>query len=98
MKNKKIDIHITKGKLEVFTIYLQEDNAPDISATIGLYTDGDKKITSFNVDTRNYYGDNKIELPLGTLPAIQKIAEEIELATIRKCREHQLALPANNEF
>ena len=97
MENK-IDIHITKGKLESFSVYLTDDEVPNISASIGLYTDGEQKITSFSIDTRNYYGNQQIDLPLGTIPAIKKIAEEIELATIRKCREHQLALPANNEF
>ena len=52
-------------------------------------------MSSYSINTRSYY-DNNIDLPIGTIPAIQKIAEEIELATIKHCREGQLALPDNN--
>ena len=97
MEKNKIDINITNGRLESFSINIGEDRLPSISATIGLYTDGGKRITTYSVDTRNYYGDNQIDLPIGTIPAIQKIAEEIEIATIRKCREGQLCLSDNNE-
>ena len=94
MKDKKIDIQISYGKLEQFTIYISDD-LPKLSATIGLYTNGGAKITSFSVDTRSYYGDNQIDLPMGIDREILKIAEEIEIATIRKCREGQLALQDN---
>jgi hypothetical protein len=98
IQDKKIDIHISKGKLESFTVYVDDENTPNISTTIGLYTEHNQKITTFSVDTRNYYGNSKIDLPIGTIPAIQKIIEELELATIRKCREGQLSLSANNDF
>lgn len=93
MKKNKIDIHITHGKLESFSVGM-EDKQINISANIGLYTDNKQKITSFSVDSRQYYGNQKIEFPLSIYPAIQKIAEEIELSTIRKCRENQLSLPS----
>lgn len=92
MENKQIEINITKGMLESFTVYIDtETNEKNISATIGLYTDVNKKITQYSIDTRNYYG-NKIEFPISTYPAINKICEELELATIRHCREGQLCL------
>jgi hypothetical protein len=97
MKNE-IDIHITKGKLESFTVKLTDEEVPSISATIGLFTENGQKITSFSIDTRSYYSTHQIDLPLGTIPSILKIAEELEIATIRKCRERQLVLAENNDF
>lgn len=93
-KDNNIEINITHGKLESFSVHLGDKL--HISATLGLYTDAENKVSSFSVDTRNYYGETKIDLPIGTIPAIQKIAEEIELAVVRKCREGQLALAEKN--
>jgi hypothetical protein len=92
--NNKIEISITHGKLENFTVHIDNDGKKDINAVIGLYTDGERKISSFSIDTRNYYGQTKIEFPTKTLNAIKKICEELELITILKCREHQLSLNA----
>ena len=91
-----IEINITHGQLENFSVYKSEDGKFNLSATIGLYTETKKKIASYSVDTRNYYGTQKIDLPINTIPAILKIAEEIEVAVIKNCREGQLALPDKN--
>jgi len=98
-EGKNINIQIAHGRLEQFTVYLNEEGKKDISASIGLYTHQGKKVTSYCIDTRSYY-ENTIDFPISTFPAIQKIAEEIELSAIRHCREGQQSLPEsnNNEF
>ena len=96
MNKREIEIHISKGILESFAVEIDKETSEiNLSATTGLYTDHDKRVSSYSINTRSYY-DNNIDLPIGTIPAIQKIAEEIELATIKHCREGQLALPDNN--
>lgn len=96
--DKELKIEITHGKLESFTVNVRDHNKFDIGATIGLYTDAEQKITSFSIDTRSYYGDQKIDLPIGTIQSILKIAEELEVAVIRKCREGQKALPSPENY
>jgi len=92
MNDNKIDIHISEGKLESFNVTMNEDGLPDLTATIALYTAHGKKITTFSVGTESWRGDTDMKLPIATIPAIQKIAEEIEQATILSCRESQLMI------
>lgn len=91
MNKNKLNINITHGKLESFSVFSKE-NGIDISATIGLYTDQEKKITTFSVDTRSYYGDTEFELPISCIEPIKKIIQDIEYATVLSCRENQLKL------
>jgi uncharacterized membrane protein len=58
---KKIDVQITKGEIESFSVTLK-DGQPTVTATVGLFTSNSKKITTFQISTETYYGA-QFELP-----------------------------------
>ena len=87
----KIKIEITKSKIESFTVSF-EDEKINISTTIGLYTDTDRKISSFSLSSTAWNEENKIEVPFNCIIPIKNIAEELEIITTLKCREGQLML------
>lgn len=85
---KKLDIQITKAQIESFDVTLNE-NLPEISVRIGLYTEGGKKITTYNIDTNGYIDDQKFELPVAVIKPIMEIMKELETIAVRHCRKGQ---------
>lgn len=80
---KKIDIQINQAKIKSFEVSFNEENIPDVSARIGLFS-GSKEISSFTLSTRSWEG-TEFELPLSVIRPINKIAEDLETILIREC-------------
>lgn len=90
---RKINIEITKAVLKTFSVEFDEDNTLQLSATLGLLTEGGEQVSSYCLNTRSYY-TNKFNLPLEVIEPIFKIAEQIEIIATRQCSSHHEALPA----
>lgn len=54
----KIDIQVTKAVIRGISINfnVDENDIPDIGITVDLMTASNKKISTVNLDTREYYG------------------------------------------
>ncbi len=85
-----IDININSGKLESFSVELNEDKL-EIAATIGLYA-GQKRITSFVISNRSY-SNTKFDVPPEMIEPIFSIARQIETIAILQCRKAMAELP-----
>lgn len=88
---KKLNIEITKAQIMSYSVQLGE-NKPSVSATIGLFTDGGKKISDYSISTNSYNEENKFELPLGIVSPIMDIMKELEVIVIKHCKSNQLEL------
>ena len=82
---RKIDISITKAKLNNFSIDIGDEDKIDINATIGLYTSGGKKITSFSISTESWRDESRFELPIEMINPIMEIARDLEVIVTRNC-------------
>lgn len=91
---KKVDVRITKAKIISYAVDL-EDERPQVQGTIALYTEDDKKITTFTVNTRDYY-ENRFDLRLEMIPAIKDIAYQLEDVVVKKCNEALALLEYKN--
>ena len=95
---RKINIEITKAQIESFSVSLDpEKEQPQVSATIGLYTEHGKKITTYSIYTNAWSSEQKFELPLQMFNPIYEIAKQLEIVVVKHVREGQLALPAQTE-
>ena len=88
---KKININITKAQIISYTVSLNE-NKPEVSATVGLFTEGGKLITNYSVSTNSWNDENKFELPFTTIEPIVSIMKELEVVVVKHCKDSQLAL------
>jgi len=89
---KKIDIQITKAKITEFVVQLHDD-MPDVTANITLYTENDKKISTFGLSTKSWE-DRCFDLPVEMIPDIKNIANRLEGILIRECKKQLMMLPA----
>ena len=60
---KKLDIAITKAQLQGFTVSLNEDGTPNVSASLALLTEGGKKITDYSASTYTYDETKRLNVP-----------------------------------
>ena len=88
---KKINIEITKAQILSFSVILNEKE-PIVSATIGLLTDGGKKISDYTVSTQSWNDENKFELPVEIIQPILSIMQTLEGVVIKHCKDNQLRL------
>lgn len=88
---REIQINISAAKIKSFSVTLNED-LPDVSATIGLYS-GAKKISEFSLCTAQYYGSINFELPAKMVPPIVKLAGQLEEILTLECSRSLGALP-----
>ena len=73
---RKIDIRITKAQIKSFIVTLEED-APEVQATIGLYTENMKEVSDFTISTRSW-ATVKFDLPVEMVFAVKDIAAQLE--------------------
>ena len=92
---KQIDVQITKGQIEGFAVEMK-DGLPTVTASVGLYTAGNKKITTFSISTVSYY-ENNFELPIEMILPIQEIANRLEAVTIQHCNKALCMIEATGE-
>ena len=92
---KKLNINITKAQILSFNVELKEKK-PEVSATIGLFTEGGKKITDYFISTSAWDDDNKFELPSNLIIPILAIMKELEVVVVNHCRNNQLLLKKKN--
>lgn len=73
---KKIDINISYAKIESFSVNLESD-IPTISATVGLFTENEKKISTYTVTNRKYYWED-VEFPPEIFDGLYRMLDIIE--------------------
>ena len=88
---KKIDIQITKAKINSFSVELKED-LPVVSATIGLLTEGGKQITTYTIYSQNWNEDQKFDLPIEMIIPIKTIMDDLEKIVVKHLRNNQLQI------
>ena len=92
----KINIEINNAKLLSYQVDLNDD-MPEISATIGLYS-GEKQISTFSLRTQKYYGNSlQFEIPFELIIPIKEIAQQLENILTRECNKQLCQLPAPKE-
>lgn len=87
----KLNISITKASIESFQVNL-EDKVPNISVSLGLFTEHGKRVTGYDISTDTWNENKKFKLPPSLIEPILKIMKELEVIAIRHCRDGQLAL------
>jgi hypothetical protein len=80
---RKIDISINQAKLLSFDISFNEEELPDVTATIALLS-GNKQISTFSLSTKSWQ-DKVFELPITMIQPIKDIAKDLEVILIREC-------------
>lgn len=88
---EKINIQITKAKLESFDVTLKDD-MPSVMATIGLYTDSGKPITTYTIQSNAWDDAKKFDVPPSMVGPILLMAKELEKIVAAHCRNNSLAL------
>jgi len=91
---KKLSIAITKASLQSFSVSLNEDGTYRVEATIGLMTDGGRKITSYTIYTQHWNKEQEFELPLTCISPIREMAKELEGVVTKHCQDSVLQLSA----
>ena len=95
---QKLDIKITKSRLESYNVSFGEDDKVNLTVTIGLYTDEMKKISSFSLSSEAWREENSLVIPIKSYKLIKEIGEQLEELTTAKCREGQLSLNSGDTF
>jgi hypothetical protein len=93
---KQLDISITKAQLEGFTLVLGE--TPTISATIGLYTNGGKKITTYTANTNAWDDSKKLKVAPKAHMYLAQASKLIEAAIVQHCVDSQGALGTGSDL
>lgn len=88
---RELPINITKAQIKSFSVTLGEER-PEVFVSIGLFTDGGKQIAEYSISTNSWKEENKFELPVTMIVPIRKILDELEVITVRHCRNSQLQL------
>lgn len=89
---RKIDIHITKGAIKSFVVTM-EDGLPEVAASVDLYADTGKKVSTFTISTQSWQG-SEFELPPELVVPICDIARRLERTVIAACNREMKMLPA----
>jgi len=89
---RKIDVQITKGKIDSFSVSLDKE-FPVVSATVSLFTADDKEITSFSLSSAGY-SSNPFKVPISMIPGIKDLADKLENIAILHCNKKMAMLPA----
>lgn len=86
-----LNINISKAKIEGFQVTL-EDDAPIVSATISLLTEGGKKITSYFISSKHWQENLKFNIPIEMIPPIIEISKALEKIVTAHCQNSVLML------
>ena len=81
---KPINIEITKACISYFTIYMEEP-LPNVSVTIHLLSNQDKKIAEYTLQAKHYNKDLKFDLPADCLFPIRELADKLEEVVTAHC-------------
>lgn len=88
---RQIDINITKAQIISFSVELKEQR-PEVSATIGLFTESGKQITSYQIMTNHWTDTFRFELPIQMVEPILKIMKQLEDVVVDHCKHQQKLL------
>lgn len=93
---KKLNINITKAQILSFSVNLR-DKAPDVTVSLGLFTEGGKKITDYEISTQAWLDENKFELPMEVIPLIIDTMKILERVVVKHARDGQKQLVATSD-
>lgn len=89
---RKIDVRITKGEIKSFVVDMKED-LPTVAATVALFTEEGKEVTTFQISTETYYKIN-FKLPISMIPPIKELADNLEKIVIAECNKQMEMIEA----
>ena len=89
---QKIDVRITKGEVKSFMVTLK-DGLPTVGATVALYTEQGKEITTFSISTETWQ-DVRFDLPISMIPPIKDLADKLEDIVISQCNKQMKIIEA----
>lgn len=92
---KKIEINISHAKIESFSVNLESD-IPTISATVGLFTANEKKISTYTVTNRRYYWE-EAEFPPEVFDGLYRMLDIIERVVTNNAKSKIGLLSAKTE-
>lgn len=87
---EKVDIRITKARIISYMITLEE-NFPEVAATIGLYTEDDKKVTSYSISSASWRSE-RFDVPVQMIESIKMIGRELEAIVAKQANREALLL------
>jgi uncharacterized protein (DUF983 family) len=88
---ESIDLRIETAKLLNYQVEFIADT-PHITATIGLFIAGDKKIAEFTISTKSWYAV-QIDLPMGIIDSIVQIKDTLEKQVVVEMYKSLKQLP-----
>lgn len=90
---KKLNIRIKEARVKAIQISMTESGKPNISINVGLITDDDREIASYNIGTDSW-GDKKIDVPESIHPHIRELLDILEPTVMRHANGDMFALAA----
>lgn len=90
---KAIDIQINQARIDSYSVTLNEDGVPGVSASIKLLS-GEKEISSFSLHTQSWCSSGvRFELPADMIRPIVEISKQLEVILVRECNKQLKRLP-----
>lgn len=75
---KALDININKARIKYIGIDMKEDGTPDVVVRLQLLTADDREITTYDVSTREWNKDKKIDLPTSVFIPLGELVGVLE--------------------
>lgn len=85
---KKINININKAEIKSFSVELCEGE-PEVSASIGLFSEGGKPISTYSISTNAWNKEAKFDLPVELVAPIMSILATLEKVLVNHLNSNQ---------
>lgn len=92
---KKINISITKAEIKSFQVELNEGK-PEVSASIGLFSEGGKQISTYSISTDSWNKESKFDLPVELVAPIMSILSTLEKVLVNHINNSQKQIGAGD--
>lgn len=96
---RKLEINITKAVLKSFIVSMPDEKGkpPEITASIGLLTDGGKEIADYTISTNSWRDEDKFDLPMRAFAPMAEVAKILEQVVVKHCNEGQKTIAASED-
>jgi hypothetical protein len=92
---KKININVNKAEIKSFSVELNEGE-PEVSASIGLFSEGGKQISTYTIATNSWNEETKFDLPVELVSPIMSILEVLEKVLVTHLNSNQKQIGGGN--
>jgi len=95
---RTLKIEITKAKILGYNVRFDEENKRLlVDATIGLFTEGGRKVTEYAISTYSWDEAKKFDLPAKIVEPIIATARVLEKVVTKHCQDSTLMLEQHHE-